>query len=260
MRTVKLSSVFICLMAVLLITGCVSQDRYEELQLRNDAQRQRISQLESSVQALELELDQARRQLETAAGRSGVEVQAMEQQIAALEESIRNKNELIEQLQHQLSHGGIVLPSELNTQLVGLAERSDMIDYDAERGIVRFRSDLLFDRGSADLASDARSDVQALAEILLTSDAQDFDVIVAGHTDDMPIARPETRANHPTNWHLSAHRAISVLRVLADHDVDPERMSVRGFSQYRPVAENAPNRGGNAQNRRVEIYIVPQGM
>ena len=69
----------------------------------------------------------------------------------------------------------------------------------------------------------------------------------------------ETLAKHPTNWHLSAHRAISVLKVMAGSKVDPKRMSARGFGEYRPVEPNKPNKGGNPRNRRVEIYIVPKG-
>jgi chemotaxis protein MotB len=84
-------------------------------------------------------------------------------------------------------------------------------------------------------------------------------VIIAGHTDDIPIQKPETRAKHPTNWHLSSDRAIAVLQVMENDKIDSKRMSVRGFGEYRPVAENKPNKGGNPQNRRVEIYIVPEG-
>jgi chemotaxis protein MotB len=42
--------------------------------------------------------------------------------------------------------------------------------------------------------------------------------------------------------------------------IDPVRLSGRGFGEYRPVAANAPNKGGNAKNRRVEIYIIPKGV
>ncbi len=260
MRTVKNLALIILFSAILVITGCVSQDRYEELQLRNDAQRERISELESRVESLQLELDQANRRLEAARDRSGVEAQALEQKVAALEESLRNKEELVEQLQDQLMHGTIALPAELDTRLMELADRAEMVTYDPDRGVVRFESDLLFDPGSAELTSDAEEAVRSLAEILRSDEALQFDAIIAGHTDDMPIARPETRRNHPTNWHLSAHRAISVLQELSDNDVDAERMSVRGFSEYRPVADNEPGRGGNPKNRRVEIYIVPEGM
>jgi chemotaxis protein MotB len=76
----------------------------------------------------------------------------------------------------------------------------------------------------------------------------------------MRIAKPSTAVKHPTNWHLSAHRAIAVLREMAKNNVTENRMSVRGFSEFRPMAENAAGKKGNAQNRRVEIYIVPKGV
>jgi flagellar motor protein MotB len=47
---------------------------------------------------------------------------------------------------------------------------------------------------------------------------------------------------------------------MGTNNIDPKRMSVRGFSEYRPVAPNAPGKKGNPQNRRVEIYIVPEGV
>jgi chemotaxis protein MotB len=87
-----------------------------------------------------------------------------------------------------------------------------------------------------------------------------FDIIIAGHTDDLRIAKPDTRERHPTNWHLSAHRAISVLDIMTKNNIVSERMSVRGFGEYRPIESNKPNRKGNPQNRRVEIYIVPKGV
>jgi chemotaxis protein MotB len=102
--------------------------------------------------------------------------------------------------------------------------------------------------------------VRELCKILNSEQGKKFDVIIAGHTDDIRIGKPETRAKHPTNWHLSAHRAISVLDIMENSGVSPERMSVRGFGEFRPIVPNLPNKKGNSQNRRVEIYIVPHGM
>ena len=110
------------------------------------------------------------------------------------------------------------------------------------------------------MAPSAVEAVKSLCKILNSEQGRNFDVIIAGHTDDMRIARPETRKNHPTNWHLSAHRAISVLNVMAKSNIAQERMSARGFGEYRPIATNKPNKKGNPQNRRVEIYIVAKGM
>ncbi|MCK5175184.1 MAG: OmpA family protein, partial [Planctomycetes bacterium] len=64
---------------------------------------------------------------------------------------------------------------------------------------------------------------------------------------------------HPTNWHLSVHRAISVLNVMTQNKVSPKRLSVRGFGEFRPAEPNKADKKGNAANRRVEIFIVPSG-
>ena len=124
---------------------------------------------------------------------------------------------------------------------------------------MKFKSDLVFERGSDRVARTAVNAVKSLGGILNSEQGKKFDIIVAGHTDNMRIAKPQTRAKHPSNWHLSADRAISVLNVMAKSNIAPQRMSIRGFGEYRPIAPNRPNKKGNPQNRRVEIYIVPKG-
>jgi len=75
----------------------------------------------------------------------------------------------------------------------------------------------------------------------------------------MRIGRPATRQKHPTNWHLSAHRAIAVEKVLAQAGMNEIRLAVMGMGEFRPIEPNKPNQEGNPRNRRVEIYIVPAG-
>ncbi|MHC4285822.1 MAG: OmpA/MotB family protein [Planctomycetota bacterium] len=133
-----------------------------------------------------------------------------------------------------------------------------MVTFDAEKGIVKFKSDLLFKSGSDAVLPAAATAVKALCAILNTKEAAELDVIIAGHTDDQPIRF--AKANHPTNWHLSVHRAISVLNIMSANSVAQKRMSVRGFGELRPFVPNDPGNKGNPQNRRVEIYIVPKGM
>ncbi len=122
------------------------------------------------------------------------------------------------------------------------------------------RGDLLFERGSDKVATAAVDAVKQLCQILNSEQGKKFDVIIAGHTDDIRIGRPATRRLHPTNWHLSAHRGIGVLDVMIGNNIEPQRISVRGFGEYRPVAPNKANKKGNPKNRRVEIYIVPKGV
>jgi chemotaxis protein MotB len=156
---------------------------------------------------------------------------------------------------------GVALPVELSTKLEDFAKANEqMVSFDANTGIVKFKSDLLFEKGSDKVAPTAIEAVKSLCGILNSQEGKKFDIIIAGHTDDLPILKADTRAVHPTNWHLSAHRAISVLDVMTTNSLDPKRLSIRGFGEYRPVAPNAPNKKGNPQNRRVEIYIVPEGV
>jgi len=260
MRTVKLSVLFLLCVFVVLTNGCVSEQRYKDLKVQNDTQQKRIAELESEVQTAKVRLEQLKRQLETAEGRGGVEVSALQQKIAALEEDLAKKKELISTMQQQLLYGGASLPVELSTMLEDFAKDKEMVEYDSSRGIIKFKSDLLFEVASDEVAPTAGEVIKSLCKILNSEQGKKFDVIIAGHTDDIRIGKPETRAKHPTNWHLSAHRAISVLDIMSNSGISPERMSVRGFGEFRPIAPNAPNKKGNSQNRRVEIYIVPQGM
>jgi len=258
MRTVKLSLIYLFCACVLVLSGCNSE--LQDLRIQNDTQRAQIAKLESELQVSVLQLEQLKRQLASAQEKGNIDIESLKQEIAALEEDLAKKKELIASMQEKLLLGGAALPVELSTMLEDFAKGSDMVTYDASRGIVKFKSDLLFDKGSDNVASSAVEAVKSLCKILNTETAKQFDVIIAGHTDDIPIQKPETRAQHPTNWHLSAHRAISVLNVMASNNIESERLSVRGFGEYRPVIENKPNKGGNPQNRRVEIYIVPKGV
>ena len=163
-------------------------------------------------------------------------------------------------MQERLLSGGAALPVELSTLLEDFASKHDMVDYDSARGMVKFKSDLLFEKGSDKVAASAIDAIKLLCGIMSSPEAKDFDAVIAGHTDDMRIGQAATRAKHPTNWHLSAHRAIAVLNVMTGSKVDPKRLSIRGFGEYRPIAANKPNKAGNPQNRRVEIYIVAKGV
>jgi len=261
MRISTVVSIVVVSFAFLMANGCVPAQKYKDLQTQNRVQQDRIAQLEAEANTARLQLDQLRQQLAEAQSRGGTELDALKQQVAALEQAIEQKNQLIAQLQGKLLRGGQALPAELNSMLSDLAAQyPDLIEYDPNSGIVKFKSDLLFTPGSDKVDPQAAQGLKALVKILNSEEGANYDAIVAGHTDDLRISRPETKAAHPTNWHLSAHRAISVVNTLIEFGVTPERLSERGFSEYRPLAPNAPNKKGNVKNRRVEIYIVSKGM
>ncbi len=257
MQTIKLSGVFLLCACLILINGCAEID---DLKVRNASQRKRIAGLDSELQATRLKLQQSKRGLGDAESRKGVEANALNQQIAALEEDLGKKKALIATMQQQLLHGGLSLPVELSVMLEDFAGDEEMVTYDSGRGIVKFKSDLLFERGSDKVAPAAAGAVRSLCRILNSEQGKKFGIIIAGHTDDMRITRPATRQKHPTNWHLSAHRAISVLDLMAKGNIAAGRMSIRGFGEFRPIEPNKPNKKGNPKNRRVEIYIVAKGV
>jgi chemotaxis protein MotB len=254
----RLSMVLLVCIFIVLVSGCNSE--LEDLKSRNAIQQKEIDTLRADVAAKNLELDRLSRELADAKEKGGIDVETLEQKIAALTEDLAKKQELIDSMQKRLLYGGTQIPVELSTKLEDFAEQYDLVTYDANLGVVKFKSDLLFEVGSDKVAADAVKAIKSLCEILNSEEAKKFDIVIAGHTDDIPIEKPATLAKHPNNWYLSVHRAVSVLNVMAENKIDPKRMSARGFGEYRPAADNKPNKKGNPLNRRVEIYIVPEGM
>jgi len=259
MKYSRVSSIALLSAALAVFAGCVSQEQYEDLRGQNRAQQATITRLHAEVQTADVAREQCQRLLETERARAGVNRTATADEVAVMEKTIADLRKTIEQQNAMMLKTGIKLPMELNIMLKDFARNSDMITFDEERGILKFKSDLLFDLGSAKVADSRIAAIQSLAGIMKSPEAADFDVVIAGHTDDVPIGKPETRAQHPTNWHLSVHRGISVLNIMSQNGVEPTRLSVRGFGEFRPAAPNAPGNKGNEANRRVEMYIVPKG-
>jgi len=257
----RIGRVLRCLLVcacVAVMSGCTAMD---SLKVQNETQRKRIAELESERQANKLKLDQADRQLESSGSRSGIELDALKQKTAALEEDLAKRKTLISMMQQQLMYGGAALPVELTVMLEDFAKaKPDMVEYDASRGVLKFKSDLVFASGSDKVEPTAEAAIKSLCGILNSEQAKGFDVLIAGHTDDAKISKPATRERHPTNWHLSSDRAIAVLAEMEKNNVAPERMSVRGFGEYRPIEPNKANKKGNPANRRVEIFIVAKGV
>lgn len=110
--------------------------------------------------------------------------------------------------------------------------------------------DVLFASGSPELSTEGREIIASLAPILSDFDNQ---ILVEGHTDTVPLDE-----NGYTNWNLSSDRALAVLEILEDSDINPTRLSATGYGEFRPVADNSTD-PGRAANRRVELVIVASG-
>lgn len=148
-----------------------------------------------------------------------------------------------------------VLPEPLHAALNAIAETlADRLTYAPARGGVTFANDRLFAPGSAELRPDAVAGLIEFADALaagLAASEGSYDILVVGHTDADPIANDLVRQQHPTNWHLSVHRAIAVKDVLTTGGLADEGVGVVGFGPYRPVSDV------KALNRRIELFVVP---
>ena len=254
MKRVLLLCAAVSLSIILLTSsGCVSRVEFDKCVRRNQIQMERIQSLEAGQEFGRLgneNIDQQYRLLLQ-------KQQLWQQKLSAMQASLDAKNALIDQLTAQL--GQTALPVELSNALADWARQSglDMVTYDEKTGIVRFKSDLLFDSGKDIVKPNAKKQLVALSAILDSPAAEKFDILIVGHTDDQPIKY--SRAQHPSNWHLSAHRAIAVERIFADDGINEARLGVVGMGEFRPMEPNKADKKGNAKNRRVEIYIVPAG-
>jgi chemotaxis protein MotB len=202
------------------------------------------------------ELDEARREAslcvqERSALKSRVsDLESMlgdlRQESAGLAEQIRQKEEqlaqiqatqddLVSELQQEIADGQIQV-ERLQGQL-----RVDVVD------------EVLFDSGESELKPEGRAVLERLGSVLANTDRQ---IRVQGHTDNVPITG-RLAERYPTNWELSAARAVNVVRFLQDTaGLVPERLSAAGLSQFHPRAENETPEG-RQKNRRIEILLEP---
>jgi len=256
----------LAVLAATILSGCVSQGKYDELKFaqRNcEAERERLTaELAGAQNTIRMQDQEIRRLKEHLADREtfiNTLKQRLEKAGIALDDLTKVYEKLANQRIPQLGAPLVTpLPPAVDQALKELAKKyPNMIEYDPSRGVLRFKSDLLFDLGSDKVSEEAIPALQEFAKVMGIPEASGLDAVIVGHTDNVPIGKPGTRQLHPTNWHLSVHRSISVMGVLRDAGVNQTRMGVMGYGEFRPVADNE-GRSGNAKNRRVEIYLVPK--
>ena len=126
-----------------------------------------------------------------------------------------------------------------------------------ERGlIITLLSDNFFEAGSAELnINDTRETLLRLADFFCSDELKGRRFRIEGHTDSTPVAE---NSIFPSNWELSATRAVNVLHYLADYGVRENDFSVAGYSDTRPKFSN-DTAEGRAYNRRVDIIILDEG-
>jgi chemotaxis protein MotB len=113
---------------------------------------------------------------------------------------------------------------------------------------------ILFPEGGWELNQQGQQEMNKV--IPAFQDLSGKQIVIAGYTDNLPILAPLSE-RFPTNWNLSAGRAISVVRYCEAQGIDPNQLSAVAFGKYHPIASNDTPEG-RAQNRRINIVIQDQ--
>jgi chemotaxis protein MotB len=247
-------------LSALSLTGCVSQEKYNALKLDRDRYAEQLGQAQAEARGARSEAEAYKNQIAQImngqGGQTGL-IQNLNTQNAELQRQLDELNRRYADALNKQGSGN-ALPEPLSNALTEFARQNpDLVDFDAARGIVKFKSDVTFATGSADLTAQAKSAISRFSQILNSGAANSYELMVAGHTDNTRVINPATiQAGHRDNWYLSAHRAIAVGSALMSDRVNPQRLAVTGYAEQRPIASNA-SESGKAQNRRVEVLILP---
>ena len=239
---------------VLIGTGCVQQNKYDDTVLATHSLKEQLVASERESSTVVANLEEVRGQLIEAKATNA----SLREQVAAINSDFTEQANKYDELLRRVSQIEFgPLPVELEMALDHLASAyPDLLSFDADHGVLRFSSDFSFDLGSAELRADAESTIVTLADILNSEEASPFELRLIGHTDNVPVERPSTLRRHPSNIHLSVHRAISVRDSLVAAGVEPARIQVAGYGEFRPIVLNGTK--GAAENRRVELVMVPR--
>lgn len=244
----------------MLAVGCVSQDKYGAMKLARESAEEHAAQATRQAQEAKAEADVSKQNLEKVMANSSNQ-QGLTGNLANQNAELRARLAVLEkQYDEALNRTAPVqvLPQPVNDALTQFAAANPtLVDFDSARGVVKFKSDLTFNVGSAEVKPDAKQAIGRFAQILKSPAASQYELQVAGHTDNQRVANPDTiKRGHLDNWYLSSHRAIAVGQVMQSEGIGANRIAVVGYADERPIASNATDQG-RAQNRRVEVLILP---
>lgn len=254
------------------VTGCVSTKKFNALQesynnisaLNNQLAREgefckgNLDRATVQISGLQERINAERennRTLQAALDKCLTSASQGNVNISKLVDEINSSNKYIQELiasKNKSDSLNMVLTNNLTRSL----SRDEMQDVDVKvlKGVVyiSLSDNMLYQSGSYEISNNASATLSKIAKII--SDYKDYDVLVEGNTDNVPIAKPNIR----NNWDLSVLRASSVVQSLQNnYSVDPKRLTAGGRGEYNPVASNdTPD--GKIRNRRTQIIITPK--
>lgn len=263
----------------LLVTSCVSKKKYVAIQASNETLHAkldecnraletcngkvsvldaRIAGLESTNQHLKDQVGELSSTNANLLNSVGQMATLSKQEATNLEhslEQIREQDMRIRNLHDALSKKDSVtlaLVVSLKSSLGNLNDTDVVVNVEKSVVFISLSDKMLFSSGSTQLSPRAREVLAKVATVL--NDKPEMEVLVEGHTDNVPI----TRDCFKDNWDLSTSRAVAITRVLqTDYKVDPARITAGGRSEYVPlVANDTPE--NRSTNRRIRIVILPK--
>jgi len=265
-------SIPIMLLGLILISGCVSNKKYTELQTTYAQLRERNQELSNKYQDSQRELSGANsrvKSLEEQIASEKANITALQDalnkclkssnqgnvNISKLVDEINSSNKYIKQLinaKNKSDSLNMVLTNNLTRSL----SREELGDVDVQvlKGVVyiSLSDNMLYKSGSYEISDKAGATLSKIAKII--KDYNDYDVLIEGNTDNVPIAQTNIR----NNWDLSALRASSVVQALqTKYAVDPKRLTAGGRGEYNPIADNS-TASGKTKNRRTQIIVTPK--
>ncbi|MDE6533204.1 MAG: OmpA family protein [Muribaculaceae bacterium] len=256
----------------MLSTSCVTnkkyaelESQYKELQSTYGSTREELINCNADSRNLQTQLEAARQangelkqgmvELKNTLDKSMDANTQGSVNIAKLVDEINASNKYIKQLVDAKSKSdslNIALTNKLTRSLS--TDELKEVDVKVLKGVVyiSLADNMLFKSGSYEVSSRAMETLSKIAKII--KDYKDYDVLVEGNTDNVPISRENIR----NNWDLSGLRASSVVQVLQnDFGIDPSRLTAAGRGEFNPIADNG-SEVGKQRNRRTEIIITPK--
>ncbi len=246
----KLEISLLCIIAIVLFSAC-NKTKLAELQRELELKDDKIELLEEQLGHLQKTNASLLDRMSDLSIINKTGAESIQKSL----ENMTNQYSFIQDLTSKIHS-----KDSLNLALVMNLKRSlsnindDDVQVEVKGGVVyvSISDKLLFRSGSSRITSEANDVLNKLA--LVINDHSDLNILVEGHTDDVPISN----SCMDDNWDLSVKRATSVVRTLVDdYYVDPQRMTAAGRSQYIPKADNSSSTG-RSTNRRTEIIITPK--
>ena len=257
--------VFALAAGCLLMTSCASkkelvncQNENKELTNNYQSTKEQLAASQTRVASLEEQLAQSKKAnaaLQHSLDKSLTNANQNNVSIEKLVDQINESNQYIRHLVDVKTKSdslNLVLTNNLTRSLS--KEELKEVDVQVLKGVVyiSLADNMLYKSGSYEINDRAEETLSKIAKIIM--DYKDYDVLIEGNTDNVPISRENIR----NNWDLSCLRASSVVQYLqTKYGVDPKRLTAGGRGEYNPIATNSTE-VGKQRNRRTQIIITPK--